>query len=894
MTPLYKSLKTKGTSFYCFPSSSGDIAYAHQNQNNKMYFSKYVLLNLPKQNLTSGTNSSTITFDFDNSFYMSPNATPPSTYKDQLVESLRNYVANHEVVIKESKLNNTEYFYNSTTLQTTSEKIFWKWCKKLNLLDLEEANSGDQYFGNLSQFQSNNINDDAYFPEILWQERQVISWGAYDYYQSTSAGFSDNLQIEFIGTTNFKVGDIVLLSDETNTTVNNIIYKDSTLLSSINGIKAQVLSVIPAGVTQGQSIVLDLTTTLSSNPAQYTGKVTLVYHKLVQYIGEINGVNNTKSANRAYTEVWAHIPDNTGQTPDVLFRTGFNDNYLPNMTYPILPSQVQPEIIGAELFNNPIVNTPQNYPGSYFAQYDNIDYTYETASGDQLRRSGDYYGISGDINNPVVDSKNIDGLNLDFDVAHYVKMNIIGREITNFDQFNALQVNNTPPSDFQFNAILWYYDVKDVSGNTATNLYGISFLDNPDNNPVESEIGLKIPVYNKLAANDNQDGLAYAFSINLNFNLNNENIQDAYNPEAINSLFSFNLYNEAMRKLGGVNESFLNILNSQNKIQQDIINMKQLLYSQTDFQTINKKISNLESLLKLYSTNQMVDSDSISVIKDNTTRPPLLSLHSKDAAYYTVNNILTTELYNANGTIPLVIDVPENKNFLVYIENNDTTSLVLPNNDKLNIVINSDLSYKQSFDIVIDSTLTATQNKQLDIYINYKLNGVSDIPVLSKLIDTIDLPVYYNSSTQTQNTAQRWEKNNFEIDLTQNLFLTVGGILNVPIKATGNIVYNSFQAGDVLKLGGFNVGTSSQYDFSGQYTIDSVGLTNSYLYLDVNINANLINYGLNNNLPYIFNSNLSNIPYFDLNKGVKYKITRVGDGYGTALTDRYLIEKQLK
>jgi ribonuclease HI len=52
------------------------------------------------------------------------------------VESLRNYVANHEVTIKESKLNNTEYYYNNLELSTTTEKIFWKWCKKLNLISL--------------------------------------------------------------------------------------------------------------------------------------------------------------------------------------------------------------------------------------------------------------------------------------------------------------------------------------------------------------------------------------------------------------------------------------------------------------------------------------------------------------------------------------------------------------------------------------------------------------------------------------------------------------------------------------------------------------------------------------------------------------------------------------
>ena len=36
--------------------------------------------------------------------------------------------------------------------------------------------------------------------------------------------------------------------------------------------------------------------------------------------------------------------------------------------------------------------------------------------------------------------------------------------------------------DFDFNAILWYYTVEDINGVVTNNLYGISILDNPDNN----------------------------------------------------------------------------------------------------------------------------------------------------------------------------------------------------------------------------------------------------------------------------------------------------------------------------------------------------------------------------------------------------------------------------
>ena len=181
-TPLYKSLKTNGTTFYAFPSAAEDISAAYQNSNYKMYFSKYVLLNLPKQvtadSLTgaSATASQPIYFDFDTTFKKSVVATPAASFSEHIIESLRNYVANQEITIKESRTNNTNYYYDNNALETTTEKIFFKWAKKLNIIDFEPAIPDDEYFSNLAEFQSGNVNDDQYFPEYLWKEREVVDW----------------------------------------------------------------------------------------------------------------------------------------------------------------------------------------------------------------------------------------------------------------------------------------------------------------------------------------------------------------------------------------------------------------------------------------------------------------------------------------------------------------------------------------------------------------------------------------------------------------------------------------------------------------------------------------------------------------------------------------------
>jgi hypothetical protein len=534
-TPLYKSLKNQGTTFYAFPSAAEDISAAYQNSNYKMYFSKYTLLNLPKQNLEagSGTASKPVYFDFDNAFRKSQNAFPATTYQDQLIESLRNYVANHEIVIKESRLNNTDYYYDNNALETTTEKIFFKWAKKLNIIDFEPAIPDDEYFSNLAEFQSVNVNDDQYFPEYLWKEREIVDWDIASFDAPNGL-----LVVTFNSVTNLVVGDVVNIYNVSNS---NVILELSGIDSN-TGINLKVNSV------DSTSVTFNIPSSLGFSQ-ETTGQAKLVYNRLVQYIGEIQGVSNVQEANRSYTEVHAHIPDHTGRTPDILFRTMMDVNYKPNQTFPIIPSQYQPEIIGAESFGSPIVSTPQNYPGSYFGQFDTLDFTYETANGDSVRRSGSYYGVAGDINNPVTNGKAIDGISMDFNTNHYVKMNILNRNLTNFDQFNALEINNVPPTAFEFNAILWYYTIEDNAGNVRNNLYGISFLDNPDNNVISDETGLRFPTYKKFVTNGIQDGTSFAFSLNLNFNIINENPQDTYNPEAINSVFSMNLFNTSMSRL---------------------------------------------------------------------------------------------------------------------------------------------------------------------------------------------------------------------------------------------------------------------------------------------------------------------------------------------------------
>ena len=888
MTPLYKSIKTNGTTFYAFPSATEDISAAYQNSNYKMYFSKYTLLNLPKQNLEagSGTGSQPVYFNFDDTFRKSQNAFPAATYNEQIIESLRNYVANHEIVIKESRLNNTDYYYDNNALETTTEKIFFKWCKKLNIIDFEPAIPDDEYFSNLADFQSANVNDDQYFPEYLWKEREIIDWDIKSVYNSDSS----RLGIEFFGTSNFKVGDVVNLhnvsagQDFTNTILEGIATTD--------GINCKITEVIVADNTYNQRVIfgdLSIDSFITEPLPATSGQAKLVYNRLVQYIGEIQGVSNVQEANRSYTEVHAHIPDHTGQTPDILFRTMIDVNYKPNQTFPIVPSQYQPEIVGAESFNSPIVNTPQNYPGSYFGQFDTLDFTYETANGDSVRRSGSYYGVAGDINNPVINGKAIDGISIDFNTNHYVKMNILDRTLTNFDEFNALEINNVPPTAFEFNAILWYYTIEDNAGNVRNNLYGISFLDNPDNNVITSETSLRFPTYKKFVTNGIQDGTAYSFSLNLNFNIINDNPQDTYNPEAINSMFSMNLFNTSMSRLAATNDSFINLIAEQANVRDDVDNLRSLLYTQTDLTTLNAKMANLEALLRLYSTNQLIASPTINVTSVPGT-PPSIILDSVASNYERIYVYRASEMYNSQGIIPITLAVPINRDFLVNFTNDDEVEFDLPNNDKLTFVLDKDLYYLQSVDIVIDGGEFSTQNKMLDIYMNTDIANTTTSNTQVLIAGGINLPVFYNENTQQSNSSYLWKDFKFNVDYSKSDFIqmNISSRLEVKLLENQTLISNSIKPGDTLYLNNLFVGTFSIYDFSGQYKVQSVPTSpEKTVILDISTNQSFVEYGASASFPYNISGQLSNTPYFSLNKGKKIKITRVSNS--TVLKERYTI-----
>jgi hypothetical protein len=348
-----------------------------------------------------------------------------------------------------------------------------------------------------------------------------------------------------------------------------------------------------------------------------------------------------------------------------------------------------------------------------------------------------------------------------------------------------------------------------------------------------------------------------------------------------------NLFNQSMSRLSATNDSFLNLIAEQGTIRDEVNSLKGLVYTQTDLATINSKIQNLENLLRLYSTNQIVSTDTIGV-STVTGTPPTIRLNAINTSYERVYVYNATDMYNEQGIIPANLSVPNNRDFLVNFTNNDEVGLSFTASN-LTFVIDRDLYYRQSVDFMIDGSQYASQNKKLDIYMSSDISNTSTQNTKVLIVGGIDLPIYYNIILQTPNSAYLWKDFKFNIDFTKEITLEYGNKLRVYFDMDSNIISNSIKVGDILTLNNLFVGTASIYDYSGQYPVIS---NNSFIEFNISSNSSLVNYASGiNTYPIILHGSqsslLSNIPYFSLNKGKKIRLTRISNS--NILKERYSV-----
>jgi hypothetical protein len=380
------------------------------------------------------------------------------------------------------------------------------------------------------------------------------------------------------------------------------------------------------------------------------------YSKVVQYIGEIDVVNSVKSKADAFSELYVHVPTKDGATPLVLLKSQNDTNYFPAENLINSPSDpLNTEYIFGRNFNQtnpagldthaffdsdsqtygaPIGTTAGSLPSvSLPGEYQLLKY--DTAIADfsigwwfPYPEANSYWtqpaAVTGSFDDPRNDSfmirgvkegtstsadvffqrSRLDGIQLDFDTSSYFPI-ASNPSIKSFSDFNSL----SETVSFEFNAVLVYYDVYDVSTEErATNLFGILFLDNVEDTTTG---GGYIPRLKKYKPNriTGLNGNSYGFKINLKFDINTE---DAAIVTAVNEYapFSMQLFVDALNQLQASADTLTNQTSLVEQLRLEVEALKDLVYNGADLRELDVRLSNVEQQIQ-DSQAALANSDTI-------------------------------------------------------------------------------------------------------------------------------------------------------------------------------------------------------------------------------------------------------------------------------------------
>jgi hypothetical protein len=374
-----------------------------------------------------------------------------------------------------------------------------------------------------------------------------------------------------------------------------------------------------------------------------------IYSRVVQYIGEIDVVNSVKNKAEAFSEVYVHVPTKDGATPLVLFKSLSDVNYFSNLNIVNAPAdpanteyiygrnslQENPAgLVTAAFFDSDVqtygatagltaggVIPPTTegdyqlfkydastsnflidwwfpYPeaNSYWTDPPAITGTFDDPRNDSFMIRGVKQG-SASSQDVVFQRSRLDGISLDFSTNSYYPI-ASNPAIKSFSDFNSLPETVS----FEFNTVLLYYDIIDVSsGTSSTNLFGVLFLDN-----VEDTLsgGGYIPRLKKFKPNriSGLNGNSYGFKINLKFDINTE---DAAIVTAVNEYapFSMQLFVDALNELQQAADTLTNETNEIERLREEVRALQDLVYNGSDLNELDQRVSNIESQLQTSQAN---------------------------------------------------------------------------------------------------------------------------------------------------------------------------------------------------------------------------------------------------------------------------------------------------
>lgn len=297
--------------------------------------------------------------------------------------------------------------------------------------------------------------------------------------------------------------------------------------------------------------------------------------RTVQFIGNLDIMNTVEINGDSFEELYINVPSSVGASTNVYFRTGEmtdDKNYL-NKSFNVASSGLNID--------------PYNIIG-------------RTSQSNDLRINA-FYDISGIYKGDI-------GHTIDF------------RDTTYDDGEGINNMNSKSLDDFQFNAILIYYDICQktmTSGvkRVATNLYGILFLDNVQTSSDVSGSKGYIQRYTKKKETVYGNGNSYVFKLDLKLNTSPD-VSSIDFPD-IGNVDSMALYTKSLEQLQKCIDLFYEQRVELKKLSERIDVIENLIMG---IDTIASLKEDIQRLYDYCDGNSVVNTSTILGLIDNNSR----------------------------------------------------------------------------------------------------------------------------------------------------------------------------------------------------------------------------------------------------------------------------------
>lgn len=274
------------------------------------------------------------------------------------------------------------------------------------------------------------------------------------------------------------------------------------------------------------------------------------YEKVIKYVGDANILNHISKGGQSYTEVMIHVPVTAGRHEGVQLLNCDIDFSLTS-----LPTDAGEETVGLEAFDN-----------------DNNKAIFDT----EVRT----YNVGDDLENATIW---FDGTKAD--------------------------TTNANKGDFDFNAILVYYDVWDATDPTivARNLHGILLLDNFKDSGGGS---YSIECFHKLMPSADNAGNAYVSNVNMKLSNASNQVTSEITINDYDNV-SMILYVDALKRLNDVTERFITLSEDYITLKGKVDSMTSILSRVEPNESLQSKIDSVYNLLLRNQAEERISNEDL-------------------------------------------------------------------------------------------------------------------------------------------------------------------------------------------------------------------------------------------------------------------------------------------